>query len=114
MISTEDLWDLSLESLDGIAKHYHNKLEDATVSFIKKTSPANTISNDKLEIVKAVIKYKMDAAESAANRADAIAKAKARKEQILLALEEKEGNSLKKKSAAALRAELAELEDNIS
>lgn len=70
LLSTEDLWELNLTSLDSIAKGVNKKLKDETEeSFIAVKSSKNTELELKLEILKHVIAEKMAAQEAAKNRA---------------------------------------------
>lgn len=73
--ATEDLWDLSLESLDTLAKTVHSELKNSEeVSFIKTVSSVNTELNLKMDILKHIIKYKLDLKEAAKTRAEKAAK----------------------------------------
>jgi hypothetical protein len=68
-LSTEDLWDLSLESLDVIAKGVNKRLKDETEeSFIGKKSTNNTVLELKLELLKEVIEFKLKEKEAKALR----------------------------------------------
>ena len=59
-LSTEDLWDLSLVSLDRIAKAVNKKLkEESEESFIKTRSVTNTALELRLELLKFVIAAKI-------------------------------------------------------
>jgi len=61
LISTEELWQLSLTSLDGLAKGVNRKLKDSQEeSFIVKKSNADEVLELKLEILKAIIKIKQE------------------------------------------------------
>ncbi len=71
-LTTEDLWDLSLESLDviAVALDKHNSAVQERKSFIQATSTKQTretaLFADMLEVVKAVIEIKL--AEKAAEK----------------------------------------------
>lgn len=74
-LATEDLWELSLTSLDEVAKNIHAQLKTSEeVSFIKETTKADTELNLKMDILKHIIKVKLDAKEKAAVRAENQAK----------------------------------------
>ena len=74
-LSTEELWDLSLESLDVIAKKVNKELKDTEEeSFIGKKTSANTLLNLKLEILKYVIQVKLEEKDKATARAEKNAK----------------------------------------
>jgi hypothetical protein len=52
VLSTEDLWDLSLESLDRIAKNLYKQIKESEeISFISEKSSEDTLASIKLEIV---------------------------------------------------------------
>ena len=103
-LSVEDVWDLSLEQLDELAKGLRRKVNDAEESFINevKTDVALEIS---FEIVKYVIGVKM---EEKAARLQAKKNA-ARQQQILQILESKKNEALQGKSIEELEQELLEL-----
>ena len=106
-IATEDLWDLTLESLNTLAKSLNKELKDAQEeSFIGTKSKANAILEIKFEIVKYVIKVKLEEAEKRKSAAER----KAKREILLATIEEIEGKELKNKPLAELRAELLQLE----
>lgn len=69
-LSVEDLWDLSLESLDVIAKAVNKKLKDESEeSFIGKKSTNNAVLELKMEILKEIIAIKLKEKEAKALRA---------------------------------------------
>lgn len=75
-LTTEDLWDLSLESLDRIAVALDDKIQKAgRKSFINKTTNTLTEDTAKLDILKYVIETKQ---EDAARRMENQARAKER------------------------------------
>lgn len=70
-LSVEELWDLSLTSLDFVAKQVYKKLKEETEeSFIQKKSTKNVELETKLTLVKYIIKTKLDEAEAAKVKAD--------------------------------------------
>lgn len=74
ILSTEDLWDLSLESLDKIAKNLYKQIKESEeISFISEKSSEDTLASIKLEIVKFVITFKMDKAKEKKLRAEKLA-----------------------------------------
>lgn len=74
VLSTEDLWDLSLESLDKIAKNLYKQIKESEeISFISEKSSEDTLASIKLEIVKFVITFKMDEAKEKKLRAEKLA-----------------------------------------
>jgi hypothetical protein len=105
-LTTEDLWDLPLATLDIIARGLHRELKSKEEeSFIKPKTETATTETLALEIVKRVIEVKLaeiEAREQAANR-------KAKKERLLGIIAEKEDDKLKKTSLAELRRQVEEL-----
>lgn len=74
VLSTEDIWDLSLESLDKIAKNLYKQIKESEeISFISEKSSEDTLASIKLEIVKFVITFKMDEAKEKKLRAEKLA-----------------------------------------
>ena len=74
VLSTEDLWDLSLESFDKIAKNLYKQIKESEeISFISEKSSEDTLASIKLEIVKFVITFKMDEAKEKKLRAEKLA-----------------------------------------
>lgn len=69
-LSIEDLWDLSLESLDNIAKSINKQLKfESEESFIGKKSNINSVLELKMEILKHVINVKISEKEAKSQRA---------------------------------------------
>lgn len=100
-ITTEDLWDLSLEHLDTIAKSLNKEIKLAEEeSFIKTKTKANTQLEVAFDTVKHVIAVKLKEAE-----ATKLAKErKAQKAKILEILVRKQDESLENKSEEELIA----------
>ena len=105
LLSTEDLWDLPLESktkvnLDSIAILLNREIKDTKEeSFISK-SKVNPVTELKLEIVKAIIEIKL-------KEADEKLKAKVKAEQrnkIDAIISKKEDESLESLSLEELKA----------
>jgi len=110
-ISTEDLWDLPLSndhglSLDNLAKALNRKLkEESEESFVVPKSKENSILSLQFELVKHVIKVKIeerDAKEQALKK-------KAKKKRLREIIADKEDESLKSLSEDELRKMLEEL-----
>lgn len=82
--TVEDLFDLSLQSLDSIAVAVNDTLEKETQkSFIKKRTTSSTDNTLRLDILKYVIETKQDEEDARKLRAENAAK-KARLEELLL------------------------------
>ncbi|MCK5615305.1 hypothetical protein KAR91_76280 [Candidatus Pacearchaeota archaeon] len=112
LISVEDLWDLHLTSrgtnlsLDNLAKSLNKAVKESEEeSFVVKKSRTNAILELKFDIVKHVIKVRLEDAERKEN-ALAI---KAQKEKILGIIADKEDDSLKGKSVASLKKMIKDL-----
>jgi hypothetical protein len=106
-LSVEDLWDVGLEELDTMAQALDSELEKATTkSFIKRTrkSPQKVLQ---FEIIKHVINTRLEEAEAAKVRADN----KAKREEIMGLIAEKQRQETAGKSIEELQAELAALEE---
>lgn len=113
-ITVEDLWDLPLSSqtrstsLDNIAKDINRQLKEETEeSFVVKSkNRQKQVLETQLEILKHIIKVKMDEAEAARQRTEN----KKERERLLEILAQKEDESLKSQSADDIRKRLAELD----
>ena len=111
MISTEDLWDLPLTSvngvsLDGIAKDLHETLGESTFSLTKSTKKDEE-TELKFEAVKYIFAVKTEEAKDA-RKATAN---KAEKAKLVDALAIKEGEELAGKSTKELKRAIKALED---
>lgn len=70
-IGTEDLWELSLKSLDELAVGLDEKVQQSgRKSFVTSRSVTDTETTTKFEIVKFVIDTKLAEAETAKTRAE--------------------------------------------
>lgn len=106
-LSTEDLWDLSLESLDQIAVAIDKALETAgKKSFIGKRDTTNTTLELQLEILKHIIEVKLAEKDAKAKRAEKSAKVA----ELKALIAEKSVEELRGKSTQELLAELDTIE----
>jgi hypothetical protein len=107
VLSTEDLWDLSLESLDALAKGVNKDVkEQSEESFIKK---ASTVSKDlqfRLDILKHIIEVKLAEKDEAKVKADK----RARLERLKEVAARKQETALEARDLADIEKEIAELE----
>lgn len=104
MVSTEDLWDLSLQHLDLIAKGIRKDLRESEDSFIDD-SKVDKLLELRFDIIKHVITNKIAERDAKTQqRANA-----ARRQQILEILESKRSDSLKNMSEQDLLKELETL-----
>ena len=92
VITTEDLWDLSLKDLDGIYKalRKQEKVENEEESLLTTKTAADTELSEKIAIVKFIVQTKQEETAAAMD-----AKAKADRRQEILAV-------INKKKKAAL------------
>ena len=106
-MAVEDLWDLSLQSLDTLAKKVNKQLKDeGEESFIEAKSTANTELNLKMDLLKYIIQYKLDLKDAAAKRTEKAAKLAQLKEIYA----DKANEELKEMSKEDLAKQIAELE----
>lgn len=110
MITTEDLWDLSMSQLDIVYKALSKELnatqEDGLI--VTKTADEGVKANElrnKLEIVKYIFNHKQQAAELQRLAAENAAK----KQHILGILAQKKENALQNMTEEELTQMLAEL-----
>lgn len=103
-VTVEDLWDMKLTSrngfdLDTVAKNLNTAVkESGEESFVAKRNTKNAILDLKFEIVKHIIKVKMDEADVA----DKAAENKSKKATILGIIANKQNEELAGKSVDEL------------
>lgn len=106
-LSTEDLFELSLASLDALARGIHNRVNEGSVSFISSPAKTKEVKADelRLEIAKQVIQIKQEDAEESRKRAER------RQHRTLLKdlLAKQEQAAMAGMSAEDLRTQLAAL-----
>ncbi|MDO5134294.1 MAG: hypothetical protein Q4D81_15145 [Eubacteriales bacterium] len=108
-ISTEDLWDLSVENLDAIFKGLNDEVaKSSRESLLAKESKDIQTLRNKIEIIRYIVAYKLNEVE---NRKKAAAN-KAKKQRILEIINKKQDESLQGKSVDELLAMLDELDEN--
>ena len=103
-VTTEDLWDLPLisraVSLDSIAKSLNKQLkENGEESFVVKQNKTNSVLNLKFDIVKYIIKIKLEEKD----KKDVAIASKQKKEMLLGLIAEKENEELKSKDLDELK-----------
>lgn len=104
-ITTEDLWDLPLSSLDTLAIDLSRSIKDTEeVSFIS-TSRRDEVLELKFSIVKHVIQSKLKLIADDKSKAET----KAKKEKIMSLIASKEDDSLKEMSSEDLEKMLNSL-----
>lgn len=106
-ISVEDLWDLDVNALDNIFKTLNGKVKvSQEESLLQTRSKESDELMLQIEIVKYIVSVKLAEAEARKN-AEAN---RAKKQQILSILADKQENDLKNKTPEELQAMLAALE----
>lgn len=102
-LSTEDLFDLSLQSLDAIAKAVNKQIKaEAEESFIEEKSKASSELELKLDILKYIIADKVKIAEANKKRSETLA----RKQEIEEVILRKKSQQLENLSVEELTAML--------
>ena len=105
IVSSEELWDLSLEDLNTAAIGCYNQLQASAVSFIGEPVESDTLAQLKLDVIKYIIAVKKEEAQLAKTRAE-----KAVKKQLLAQhIFDKQNQALSSKSLEELQAELDSL-----
>ena len=105
LISTEDLWDLDVEELDGIYKNLMAEKKDSETESLLSEKKTNSILEIKIEIVKYIFGVKVDEAKAAELKAENAAK----KQKILAILARKQDAELENKSAEELEELIKDL-----
>lgn len=110
-LSVEEVWDLPLTSknnvdLDTIAKGLNKQLKESEEeSFVTPSSGKNKTVQGKLEVVKFIIKTKIEENEAKRTAADKLA----RKKVLMEALEQKQNQEILQMSPEQIKAELEKL-----
>jgi hypothetical protein len=110
VMTVEDLWDLSLESLNSIAKSLNRKIKESEEEdFINKSSKSkeDVVTQVSFELVKYIIDVKLSEKEERLAKKERSEK----RERLRRALEEAEDRDLKSKSADEIKKMLDELEE---
>lgn len=111
-LTVEDLWDLPLTSmsgranLDDIAVGLFKQLKDSgTISFVTETTQANELTQLKFDVVKHII----DVRKAENSAAETAAANRAKKQQLLALVAQKENEQLAGQSIEDLRKMIEEL-----
>lgn len=107
MISTEDLWDLSVNALDSIFKTLNKERKNADEeSLLDVKDNVNTTLENKIAIIKYVVNVKQaEAAEKLLER-----EKKQQKQKIMNMIAKKQDETLENMSQEELLKKLSELE----
>lgn len=104
LLSVEDLYDLSLNSLDTIAKSINKRLKEETEeSFIEAKSSSSTVLELQLDILKHIINDKLQVREANQKRAETMQ----RNQEIKEILARKKVKELEGKSVEELTSMLS-------
>ena len=105
-ISTEDLWDLSVQQLDEIFKTLKSQEKKAQEeSLLNVRTPEDTVLETKIEIIQYIVGVKLEEA----NQAQRTKETRDKREKILAVLAEKQDADLRNKSPEELQAMLDQL-----
>ncbi|MDE7245233.1 MAG: hypothetical protein K2O18_14850 [Oscillospiraceae bacterium] len=105
-ISVEDLWDLSVQQLDGIFKTLKSQEQKAQEeSLLETRTPEDEVLKIKIEIIRHIVTVKLDEA----NQAERAKETRDQKQKILGILAEKQNEDLRNKTPEELRAMLEQL-----
>lgn len=112
LLTTEELWDLPLQSksgfdLDNVARGINRDLKTTgSESFVAATSPAATMLETQLEVVKHIIAVRLAENKQATERTHRLAE----RQKLLDILADKHDESLKAMTPEEIQKRLAELE----
>jgi len=107
-ISVEDLWDLSVEELDNIFKSLNtSKKQLSEESLLDAETKQDTLLNTQIKIIKHIVEDKL---MEKARRLKAVER-KQKKEKIMEILANTADRALEKKSPAALKKMLDDLDE---
>lgn len=105
-ISVEDLWDLSVQQLDGIFKNL--KSQEKAVqeeSLLETRTPEDEVLKTKIEIIRHIVSVKLEEA----NQAERAKEIHDQRQKILGVLADKQDEDLRNKTPDELRAMLEQL-----
>ena len=106
VISVEDLWDLSVQQLDGIFKTLKSQEKKAQVeSLLDTRTPEDEALKTKIDIIRYIVNVKLDEAKQAEHAKEN----RDQKQKILGILAEKQDADLRNKTPEELQAMLNQL-----
>lgn len=110
LISTEDLWSLSIDSLDNLYRGLNKQIKESSEdSLLKTKSTKNSELELKVELIEYIYNVKTDEAAKAKTRSEN----KAKLAMLEEALADKKNEKLKGMSAEDIEKEIATLQGNI-
>lgn len=105
-ISVEDLWDLSVQQLDGIFKTLKSQEKKATEeSLLDTQTPEDEMLKTKIEIIRYIVSVKLDEIKAAQYAKDT----RDKREKIMAVLADKQDEDLRSKTPEELQAMLEQL-----
>ena len=106
MLAVEDLWDLSLQGLNGLAKSLNRDIKESEeTDFLKEISSENIVTKLQFDIVLHVLNTKKSEADDRKNAAVR----KEKKEKLLAILARKQDSALEDMSEDDIKKMLEEL-----
>lgn len=106
VISVEDLWDLSVQQLDGIFKTLKSQEKKAQEeSLLDTRTPEDEVLKTKIDIIRYIVTVKLDEAK----QAERAKENRDQKQKILGILAEKQDADLRNKTPEELQAMLNQL-----
>lgn len=107
-VSVEDLWNLTLNELDAMYKALNKaRKEDEGESLLATKSPASTIIDLQIELIKEVVKDKQEERDAAKLRMDR----KKRRQELMELMLKKQAEADGGRSMEDLQKELSDLND---
>lgn len=100
VLTTEDLWDLSVQNLDSIFKSLNAELKQVSEESLLQVK---TVANEELENKIAIIKYIVEIKVQEANKKSQEKALREQKEKILQIIESKQNQDLQEKSIEELQ-----------
>lgn len=106
MISIEDLWDLSVSNMDAVFKTLNTQVKQAKEeSLLDKRSKEDEMLDTQIEIVKYIVKIKLDEDNARLAAKDQ----REKKQKLMSVLSTKQDEELHSKSAAEIQKMIDEL-----
>lgn len=107
-VSTEDLWDLSVNDLDTVFKSLNAQAKQSSEESLLKTKTSeDTKLNNKIELVRYIVGVKLEEAEAAKKAKER----RTQKQKLMGILSEKQDNELHNKSIEELQAMINALDE---
>ena len=107
-VSTEDLWDLSVNDLDTVFKSLNAQAKQSSEESLLKTKTSeDTKLNNKIELVRYIVGVKLEEADTAKKAKER----RAQKQKLMGILSEKQDNELHNKSIEELQAMINALDE---